>query len=103
MWMAIAAAMERDIGGFRLQMPNLLRRLAEQSLEEIGLVLTALVVYDDRPEYPGGGLFQLAVREGLLPEGEEHVLGPGLKGLTSAQRRFWEHQVAALFDFFESD
>src|ERR1035437_5464912 len=70
MWAAIESAMGQDIGQFRLQMPNLLRRLAETSLDEFGLVVTALVVYDQLPEYPGEGLFQLAVREGLLPERE---------------------------------
>lgn len=100
-WDAVGAAIGKELGSHWRELPNLLGFVSERSQAELGLLSTALVIYqpDAVSSGPGAGFFRMATRMGLLddsdspPDGEEWVM-------SERQRDFWQSQVDALFERF---
>jgi hypothetical protein len=100
LWPAIGVLLGLDLGNPWRQMPHLLGYISEHSYEDYRLLLTALVVEDGPVAQPGEGFFRLAASMGLLPERAAPPEGVPWRGMTVAQRAFWEGQVEAIFTRF---
>jgi hypothetical protein len=100
LWTAIEAQIGEGLGNSWRQLPHLLGDIAEHAFDEIGLILTALVIYEEGDEHPGEGFFRLAAETGMPREEDAPPVGEPWAGMTSAQRDFWEIQVESLFAQF---
>ena len=102
-WTTVGAKLGKDLGNHWRQLPHLLGHVSERSLEESGILATALVVYDpgDASSGPGPGFFSLAVSLGLLApaDGQQDA---ETWTMSDRQRTFWRQQVDAMFDRFAS-
>lgn len=98
-WEAVARAVGEDIGNPWRQVPHLLGHIAEHVHDELGLIATALVVYDARDEHPGPGFFRLAVAMEELPPDDAPPEGEDFE-MTSTQRAFWRRHVDGMFERF---
>ena len=101
LWTTVGTALGKDLGNHWRQLPHLLGYVSERSLEEVGVLATALVIYDpdDASSSPGPGFFSLAVSLGLLDAAD----GPqdaDTWTMTNRQRTFWRQQVQGMFDRF---
>lgn len=100
-WDAVGAALGKDLGNHWRKLPNLLGSVSERSQAELGVLSTALVIYetDDPDSGPGAGFFRMAATMGLLdesdspPDGEDWVM-------SDRQRDFWQSQVDAIHERF---
>jgi hypothetical protein len=100
LWTAIERQVGEELGNSWRQLPYLLGDIAKHVYDEIGLILTALVIYEERDEHPGEGFFRLAAEMGALREEDAPPVGERWEGMTTAQRDFWETQVQSLFARF---
>jgi hypothetical protein len=100
LWTAIERQAGEELGNSWRQLPYLLGDIAEHVYDEIGLILTALVIYEGGDEHPGEGFFRLAAEMGALREEDAPPVGDRWEGMTTAQRDFWETQVQSLFARF---
>lgn len=100
LWRAIAEKLGIDIGNPYRQEPWLLEYLSREFFEQTGLILSALVRYEEGDESPGEGFFRLAGILGVLAP--EHVpeVGVPWKGMTPEQERFWREQVDGVYAHF---
>jgi hypothetical protein len=97
LWAGIRARVDFEIGHPWRQIPILLGYISDYTFEEIGLFVTALVVDGDPQVGPSEGFFRLAAQRGALPEADAPPTGIPWKGMTTAQRAFWEEQVTRIF------
>ncbi len=102
LWGALEARLGKDLGNPHYQLPSLLGYVALEGFERTNLVLTALVIYEGRPDQPGDGFFRLAAGLGILDEKDAPEVGEDWSQMTPAQRAFWEQQVTDLFKYFEN-
>ena len=100
LWGALEERLGRDLGNPHYQLPSLLGYVALEGFERTNLVLTALVIYEGRPDQPGDGFFRLAAGLGIFDEKDAPEIGQEWSQMTPAQEVFWETQVAGLFKFF---
>lgn len=100
LWTAIERQVGEELGNSWRQLPYLLGDIAKHVYDEIGLILTALVIYEEGDEHPGEGFFRLAAEMGALREEDAPPVGERWEGMTTAQRDFWETQVQSLFARF---
>jgi hypothetical protein len=102
LWDAIKTGVGKDLGNHWRQLPNLLGYIGDLSYEKIRLIVTVLVIYQERDEHPGPGFFRLAASHDLMPAEEAPSAGKDSewKGMTSYQRAFWEGHCDALFNHF---
>lgn len=101
-WTAVGTGAGRDIGKAWRKVPQLLRHISDKSLDNTGLILTALVITDGRDGHPSEGFFRLSVRVGFLDESDEPEKGVPWNGMTQRQRDFWMNQVEAIFDYYDN-
>lgn len=99
-WLAVRKGVSRDIGSPWRQVPQLLRHIGEQSFDSSGLLLTALVVNEDRHPSPSEGFFRLAARLELIAKEDSPETGVEWFGMTEAQERFWLEEKARLYSNF---
>lgn len=99
-WTAVRNGVGRDIGKPWRQIPQLLRHVGENSFDDCGLVITALVVTEDREPSPSEGFFRLAARLELIPESESPAKGVKWLGMTKPQREFWREHKTSLYEYF---
>ena len=98
LWAGIQATVNFEIGNPWRQVPQLLGYISDNTFEEIGLFVTALVVDGDAEHGPSEGFFRLAADRGALPEADSPPKGILWTGMTPRQRAFWESQVARIFE-----
>jgi hypothetical protein len=95
LWDAIKTGVGEDLGNHWRQLPSLLGYIGDLSYEKIRLIVTVLVIYQERDEHPGPGFFRLAASHDLMPSEEAPPAGKDAewKGMTSYQRAFWDYAV----------
>ena len=71
--------------------------MAEQSVGDGGLILTALIGYEGAEPSPGPGFFRLAASKDLIPVEDSPEVGKPWT-MNDRQRAFWQSQVDELFD-----
>jgi hypothetical protein len=101
LWEGAVDKLGKPLGNSHFQLPALLEHIALKGLDETGLLVTAVVTYQDGEPTPGPGLFALAASKGLIPEADAPK---DLKTwtMTENQRAFWQQQVDAVFAKFAS-
>jgi len=99
-WSAVRKGVDRDIGSPWRQIPLLLRHIGEQSFDNSGLLVTALVVTEDRYPSPSEGFFRLAARLDLIGIEDSPETGVKWLGMTKPQRNFWLAEQARLYEYF---
>lgn len=95
----MCAVLGNDPGNRHRKLPNLLGYVGESSLEEYGLVATALVVYDEGEPIPGPGFFRLAGALDLVAATVVPEEGQPWR-MTAEQEQFWRSHVTAMHDRF---
>jgi hypothetical protein len=102
LWSAIEARLGKDLGNPHYQLPSLLGYAATEGFEQTNLVVTALVIYEGRPEMPGDGFFKIAAEFGIFDEKDAPEDGREWTEMNPTQRSFWEQQVRDLFALYSS-
>lgn len=100
LWAAIEQTLEKDLGNPWRQQPWLLEYIGKEAYRDTGLILSALVIYQEGDEHPGEGFFRLAAIVGALPEEDAPPVGEPWEEMTASQREFWNTQVRLLFEYF---
>jgi hypothetical protein len=96
-WAAVEGRLGQNLGNSWRQLPNLLGHISEHVYDESGVLLTALVIYEEGDDSRGDGFFRLAASVGAIRQEHSPPVGVPWLGMTSDQRDFWEAQVAAVF------
>jgi hypothetical protein len=100
LWSEMEDRLGKDLGNPLRQLPSLLGWVGVEGFERTHLVITALVVYEDRPDQPGDGFFRLAAELGDFPEEDAPKIGEEWPQMTEKQKGYWEGQVEALFAWY---
>ena len=99
LWAHLVAELGKPLGNSHFQTPALLEHVGMKSLDESGLLASALVIDDPAAPSPGAGLFSLAAAKNLLPQADAPKSTKDFT-MSEAQRAFWQSQVDALFAKF---
>lgn len=102
LWVAIAAAVGRELKSPHLAIPRLLQDIAEVSIKDGDPNPSALAVQGDGDQEPGAGFFRAAVALHQLPAVEEPGSGEDF-AMSDAQRAYWRAQVDGLYAHFAED
>jgi hypothetical protein len=99
-WKAVRLGIGHEIGKPFRQIPLLLRHVGERSFDDSGLIVTALVVTEEKVPSPSEGFFRLASRLELIPESESPETGVKWLGMSAAQKSFWLQHKTSLYEHF---
>lgn len=99
-WQLVKDSRAEELGDPRYQLPKLLDYVVTKSLQDHGLLASALIVDPARGDEPGPDFFRTAVKRGQLDAAHAPPLADAGWTMTDDQRAFWDLQVESLYARF---